>query len=64
MSLSESDAGSAGFYREEVFIGPNPFGPVGMKDDFLQGGGAGVVLINEVQYSWAIDIFAAMLAGG
>jgi hypothetical protein len=24
----------------------------------------GVVLINEVQNSWTVDVFAAMLAGG
>jgi len=64
MSLSERDARSAGLYREEGFIGPNPFGPVGMKEDFLQGCRAGGIFIYEVQNSRAVDIFEAMPAGG
>jgi hypothetical protein len=64
MSLSKRDVWSPGFHWEETFIGPNSFGPVGMKEDFLQGCGAGGIFIYEVQNSWAVDIFVAMLTGG
>jgi hypothetical protein len=63
MPLPEGGPWTIGFHREELLVGPYPFGPVRMKDDFFQHGGTGMALINKVQNSRAVYILPAILTG-